>query len=172
MRRALPALLLASSCFLASTAHAAEDCPPGSVSTTEDGFSWCRPTVCSNEVPCRANEVCRPVPLCLQVGTIADAATADGGQRLVVTQRCVAGREPGDPKTCPQKQTCSEMSRCISNADAEKLGLLDAPKPATTPSETKKSSCGCDVIGASTGQAPALVVAALGAAMLRRRRRS
>ena len=156
--------LLASLAALAltlstSTARAEDDCPPGSVHKTEDGFTWCEPTVCANDGQCKPNEVCRSIGLCMQVGSVTDAATEDAGKRLVVTQRCVAGALAGDPSYCPQKQTCSELNRCVTKAAAEKMGILDrpsAPPAAGANGEAKKSSCGCDVVGARTGSTGAI----------------
>lgn len=174
------AAFLAASFLSISAAHAAEaDCPAGSRSKTENGFSWCEPTVCSNDGQCNPNEVCRPMAFCLEVGTLADAGAVDGGKRLVVTQPCVAGSAPGNPKTCPQKQTCSDMSRCMSKSAAEKLGILTAPAAAPAGSAgaadggAKKSSCGCHVVGArSRGEAWAALALVVGAFAARRRRRS
>jgi hypothetical protein len=176
--RVLPTFAAVAISILTSSALAsADDCPPGSVFRTENGFTWCEPTVCSKEAPCKENEVCRPIALCMEVGTLADAGTGDGGKRLVVTQRCVAGSEPGDPKTCPQKQVCSDMNRCISKTVAEKLGLLDAPAtPSATPTgssgEAKKSSCGCDVIGSRSETNGAIALGLLAVGLGARRRRA
>src|SRR5688572_33464475 len=96
----------------------ADDCPPGSKSRSENGFDWCEPTVCKDDGNCGANEVCRPIAFCMQVGSLAqDAATmGEAGQRLVVTQRCAPD------KKCPGTTTCSEMGRCLSKTQAEKAG--------------------------------------------------
>ena len=151
-----------------STARAEEDCPPGSVHKTQDSFSWCEPTVCTNDGQCKANEVCRPVGLCLEVGTLADAATGDGPKRLVVTQRCAPD------KTCPQKQTCSDMSRCITKAAAEKMGVLNVATAASAAPDSQgaaKKSCGCDVVGRRvTGTGGVAFGLALSLLALRRRR--
>jgi MYXO-CTERM domain-containing protein len=165
--------MFAAAALSTARALAANDCPPGSTSVTEDGFTWCRPSVCANDGQCRPDEVCRPIPLCLEVGTLADDAARDGGKRLVVTQPCVAGQEPGDPKTCPQKQTCSEMSRCVSKTAADKLGLLSAPSAGgEPPSAAKRSSCGCDAVGADGGSSAGLTLAVAIAALVGRRRRA
>ena len=173
----IAAAMLLSTWTTAAAAY--DDCPPGSNKKTEDGFTWCEPTVCSTAVPCKADEVCRPIALCMEVGTLADAGTRDAGQRLVVTQRCVAGQQPGDPKTCPQKQTCSDLNRCISKPVAEKLGLLDVPATAASgasssgATDAKKSSCGCDVVGTHRSGAGALALGlCLSLAFAQRRRRS
>lgn len=68
------AQLVALAALLSTTAARASDCPPGSVEKTEDGFTWCEPTVCANDGQCKPNEVCRSVGLCMEVGTLADAA--------------------------------------------------------------------------------------------------
>ena len=175
MRRSSPIAGIAPllvSVFLLSTssAHAEDDCPPGSVHKTQEGFSFCEPTVCTNDGQCNPNEVCRKVGLCMEVGTLADAATEDAGKRLVVTQRCAPD------KTCPQKQTCSDLSRCVSKADAQKMGILHleaAPSATAAPGsavEPKKSACDCNVVGPSPGGAGA-VVAALGALVVAAGRR-
>lgn len=166
-RSSLVTLVLAS-LLLASPAYALDDCPPGSVQKSQDGFTWCEPTVCSNDGQCNPNEVCRPVGLCMQVGTLSTAPGGDGGQRLVVTQRCAPD------KTCPQKQTCSDLNRCVSKAAAEKMGLLGAASAAPAPggSEPKKSSCGCDVVGAQHEGAILFAVGSLVVFAARRRRRT
>ena len=163
--------LLAFVLLGASAAHADEDCPPGSVHKTQDSFSWCEPTVCATDGQCSPNEVCRSVGLCMEVGTLADAATGDGGKRLVVTQRCAPD------KTCPQKQTCSDLGRCLSKSAAEKMGILAATPAASTSSatagsaDTKKSACGCEVVGISSSTSPlAAVAVGLVVTALRRRR--
>jgi hypothetical protein len=174
---ATTAWLVGAFLLSSSTARADEDCPPGSVHKAEDGFSWCEPTVCTNDGQCKPNEVCRPVALCMQVGTLGDAASDAAGKRLVVTQRCVAGELGGDPKTCPQKQTCSNLNRCVAKTAAEKMGLLEvASAPSTAPAsgaggEAKRTSCGCDVVGARSGTSSAVAVGlALSLFAVRRKR--
>lgn len=165
---ALAALLLS-----ASPAYALDDCPAGSIPKSEEGFSWCEPTVCGAAAPCGANEVCRSVPLCLQVGSVGhDAATVagDAGKRLVATQRCAPD------KSCPSTTTCSDLPRCISKAVAEKMGVLADPATASSTnaggSETgKKSACGCDVPGHAHGSAGVALAGLVVAAALGRRAR-
>ena len=122
----------------------ADDCPAGSRLKSEAGFSWCEPSVCQNDGNCSPSEVCRPVPLCVQVGKLDEqASTKDAAQKLVATQRCAPD------KTCPATTTCSDMTRCVSKADAEKMGMSSPPaaSAASPAAETKKSSCGCTVAG-------------------------
>jgi hypothetical protein len=153
-----------------TVARAQEDCPPGSVHKAQDGFTWCEPTVCENDSQCTGGEVCRPVALCVQVGTVTKG---DTGQRLVVTQRCAPD------KKCPATTVCSDMGRCVPKAVAEKMGLTNAPAASASaaPSGTAaKKSCGCDVPGAkapgtSTGIA-AFFACAIVAIRRRRPRRS
>jgi len=144
---ALPVLAFSlSASLLSATAAFAADCPPGSVSRSQDGYSFCEPTVCQNDGQCNPEEVCRPVALCMQVGTLdVDAATLGGAaaKRLVVTQQCAPD------KSCPQTTTCSDMGRCLSKGTAEKLGILtktDA-KTAPAPADAAKKACGCGVVG-------------------------
>jgi len=152
----------------------ADDCPPGSIYKTVEGYSWCEPTVCMNDGQCKPDEVCRPVPLCMQVGTLtADAATlAEAGQRLVATQRCAPD------KTCPQTTICSDLGRCLSRPAADKMGLLAAPAAsAGGDPATKKSACGCRVPGDARPPHEPLVAGALlvllaTTARLRRRART
>src|SRR5687768_3138511 len=93
------AFLLTS--FVPSMASA-DDCPAGSKLKSEGGFSWCEPSVCLNDGNCSPSEVCRPVPLCVEVGKLDErTSTKDAAQKLVATQRCA----PDD--TCPSTQTCS-----------------------------------------------------------------
>jgi uncharacterized protein (TIGR03382 family) len=169
--RLLP-LALASVAIVAvaKTAYAADDCPPGSVYKSQEGYSWCEPTVCENDGQCSTSEVCRPVALCMQVGalTAGAAALGDASKRLVVTQRCAPD------KTCPQTTVCSDMKRCVSKAAAEKMGLLtqsSAPPASSAPTGAEKKSCGCEAVGSKTNGAGVLAVAfGLSIAMLRRRR--
>jgi MYXO-CTERM domain-containing protein len=149
------------------------DCPPGSIAKSEGGFDWCEPSVCQNDGQCSPSEVCRPVALCMQVGSLQqDAATlGQAGKRLVVTQRCAPD------KKCPDTTTCSEMGRCLGKATAEKMGLLNsAPAPsssAPTGDASKKSSCGCDVPGTTNGSLAFASVIGVGLVItVRRRRRS
>ena len=132
---------------LSTTAAFAADCPPGSVSRSQDGYAFCEPTVCQNDGQCNPDEVCRPVALCMQVGTLdVDAATlGTAAKRLVVTQQCAPD------KSCPQTTTCSDMGRCLSKGTAERLGLLSRndTKSAPAPADAAKKSCGCGVVGAS-----------------------
>lgn len=159
--------LLVASILLASTpalAAAPADCPPGSTPREEDGFGWCQPTVCQTDEQCGGGHVCRPVAFCLQVGSVGKG---DGGQRLVVTQRCAPD------KTCPQTTTCSDLGRCLSKDVAAKMGVLEKPAHAAPAAPPSKSSCGCEAVG--TGAAlPGLglgLAALASAALLRRRRR-
>lgn len=147
----------------------ADDCPAGSKFKTQDGYSFCEPTVCLNDGQCAPDEVCRPIGLCMQVGTLdTKTGLTDAGQRLVVTQRCAPD------KTCPQTTTCSEKERCISRVAADKMGLLTPPAAngATSTTPEKKSSCGCEAVGSSGGAGRgALAIAAAALVLLSRRRR-
>lgn len=154
--------------------EAPTDCPPGSNGKVKDGFAWCEPSVCLHDGNCAPNEVCRTVPLCVEVGTLADSG-AKGEERLVATQRCGAGG------ACPSTQTCSTKDRCLSRDKAQKLGLLApaaAPSASAAPTssapEAKKSACGCEVAGAPTSSGLGLFAAAGGLALVLagRRRRS
>jgi hypothetical protein len=165
-------VILPLSIATALPAHA-EDCPPGSIHRSQDGYGFCEPTVCLNDGQCNPNEVCRPVPLCMQVGKLtSDAATlGDASARLVVTQRCAPD------KSCPQTTVCSDLSRCVSKAAAEKMGLLTttAASASAAPASAagEKKSCGCRAVGArteSTTAASALLGVALAAVALGRRR--
>ena len=134
--------VVAALLLVTSTASAADtfvECPPGSTKKEEGTYSWCQPTVCDSDPQCSPN-VCRPVGLCMQVGSLNKPGEPDGGARLIATQICQ------EDKQCPTQQTCSLMKRCVTQAQADKIA---ANPPATTTTEApKKSSCGCSVIGA------------------------
>ncbi len=161
-----------------SSARADDDCPPGSVYRTQEGYSFCEPTVCENDGQCNAaTEVCRPIALCMQVGVLDEKRTTkegDAGQRLVVTQRCAPD------KACPQNTVCSDKGRCISKTVAEKMGILvvtPASPSRDAASAGEKRSCGCGAVGADLDRGNASVdlgLAAFGVsiALGRRRRRA
>lgn len=145
---------------------------------SENGFSWCEPSVCLNDTNCSPSEVCRPVPLCVEVGKLDERnSTKDAAQRLVATQRCAPD------ETCPSTQTCSKMSRCVTKAQADKMGMTSAPgasaSSAPAAGETKKSSCGCRVVGMRDGEGSAfgslvglgLAALAIGSRRIHRARR-
>lgn len=163
--------------FVPSAAYA-DDCPAGSKSKSEGGFTWCEPSVCMNDGNCSPSEVCRPVPLCVEVGKLGEQnSVKDAAQKLVATQRCAPD------ETCPSTQTCSKMSRCVSKAEAEKMGMATAPGASASAAppaggEAKKSSCGCIVVGerarGADGAALAglvLGLAAIGSRRIHRARR-
>ena len=149
------------------------DCPPGSAMKTEGSFSWCNPSVCKDDSNCLPSEVCRPMPLCVQIGVMSGdggATAANKESRLIATTRC------GPDKTCPSTNTFSDLSRCIDKQKADKMGILTAAPAAsassgTAPAEAKKSSCGCSIIGTRTESGAALLCVAFGAAAVIARRR-
>jgi len=154
--RVAPLLVLA---VLASTSAAAADeanCPAGSSSKTESGLTWCEPSVCETDTNCKTGEVCRPVALCVEIGTMA----GDAGKRLMVRQRC------GADKSCPSTTTCSDMKRCVSKAEADKM----APAPAASAPAAPAKKGMCSVGVPDTSLAP--LGLALGLALVARRRRA
>jgi hypothetical protein len=168
--------MIAISISLSSVARADEECPLGSVSKSESGETWCEPTVCDSDTQCPTGSLCRPIPLCVEIGTLPQApgTKSAAGQRLLVRQRC------GADKSCPQRTTCSEKSRCITRAQAERANLLSVPAAgasasaatASTDVPSTKKACGCSVPGRSTGDLGAAALALLGVAVIRARRRS
>jgi len=158
---------------LTGTARADEECPLGSISKSESGETWCEPTVCDDAAPCPSGLICRPVALCVEIGTLPQApgTKSDAGQRLLVRQRC------GADKSCPQRTTCSDKGRCITREQADRAGLLtaadasSAASPTTAPGAAPKKSCGCDVPGSSGDGIPTSALALLGAALVVARRR-
>lgn len=172
--RRTPLAVLALSFALASlTGRAAlaappADCPPGSVGKEEGGFQWCEPTVCLTDADCMGGKsVCRSMPLCVEVGTVADAAA--GSKRLVVASPCV---KKGAAYECPAQTTCLEGKRCIEKTKADQMGILveDAGLPAEPP---KKSVCGCSVPGVATSDAAWMApLGVIAVALVRRRRRN
>jgi len=183
LRTALLACPVVLALLLAGGGAGAADCPPGSVSKEENGQTWCEPSLCDSDAQCKPGEICRLIPLCVQVGAMEKRpGVADAGQRLMVTQRCAPDQ------TCPQTTVCSEKTRCVSREQADKMGVLTvkstpagsasgaASATPTSSADAKKSSCGCHVVGESGGARNAslglaAVALAFGAASLRRRRR-
>lgn len=155
MRAALPFVVVSFVTFNSPAARADDaNCPAGSRQKTEAGLTWCEPSVCEADANCGTGEVCRPVALCVEIGTM----TGDAGQRLMVRQRC------GADKSCPQTTTCSDMRRCVSRADAEKM-VAQAP-----PAEPAKHSCGCEVPRKAGASLPYVSLAGLVVAVIGSRR--
>lgn len=157
----------------AGTAGAQEECPLGSTQKSEGGQTWCQPTVCDATAPCPAGLICRPIALCTEIGKLEQApgVKTDAGQRLLARQRC------GADKSCPQNTTCLEGGRCITQAQAERAGLLSAtPAAAGTgaaaPAAAEpKKACGCHVPGTSGGERGGVALAMLGMVAMAARRR-
>ena len=156
-------------------ARADDECPLGSVQKSESGETWCEPTVCDDDTRCPTGSLCRPVPLCVEIGTLPQApgTKSDAGQRLLVRQRC------GADKSCPQRTTCSDKTRCVTRAQAERAHLLSLPAagasagpPPTGSTPAPKKACGCGVLGRSTGDLGSAALALLGVAVVATRRRS
>lgn len=163
---ALPAL----SMLVALPAYAGLDCPPGTVEKTDAPGPRCDPTVCIHEGQCRPDEVCRPIPLCIEIDQVDGGNGKDGGTYLVATQRC------GPEKSCPTHQSCLESKRCVRKTVAAQIGLL-APAASATPASlgdagatsaeaAKKGGCGCAVVGASDTGTPTFAALSGAAALL------
>lgn len=167
--RARSVLTVIAVLLVPAFAHAEVDCPPGSTRKSEGADVWCQPSVCATDAQCGPGELCKPVPLCVEFGQQKKtAALADAGPIFMARQKC------GLDKQCPSSTTCLEGSRCITKADAEKMGLLGAAPPASTSSDATsgKKACGCSTPGAPAAGTGALVglALALGAAARRRAR--
>jgi hypothetical protein len=170
----LAAAALASVCIVTFSpiARAQEECPLGSTPKSENGQTWCEPSVCDTDTQCPTGSICRPVPLCVEIGALdqAPGTKSDAGQRLLVRQRC------GADKTCPQRTTCSEKSRCITRAQADKAGLLTpsaaGSAAAGATGEPPKKACGCHVPGTSGGDLAGAGLGMLGALAIVARRRT
>jgi hypothetical protein len=160
------------------SARADDECPLGSVQKSESGETWCEPSVCDDTAPCPNGLLCRPVPLCVEIGVLPQApgTKSDAGQRLLARQRC------GADKSCPQRTTCSDKSRCITRAQADRANLLTVPgastsasagtPPAGATSDAPKKACGCDLVGRSSNDLGAAALSLLGVvAIVARRRR-
>jgi hypothetical protein len=174
MIRLSPLVVVLAILGIASSAHAQEECPLGSTQKSEGGQTWCEPTVCDLDDQCPTGSVCRPIPLCVEIGTLEQApgVKTDAGQRLLVRQRC------GADKSCPQRTTCSEKGRCITRAQAERAGLTASPSAAAdagaagAPVSAPKKSCGCHVPGTNGGELGGAGLALLGALAITTRRRT
>jgi hypothetical protein len=159
-----------------SSARADEECPLGSVSKSESGETWCEPTVCDDTAPCPGGMLCRPIPLCVEIGVLPQApgSKSDAGQRLLVRQRC------GADKSCPQRTTCSDKGRCITRAQADRANLLTVPGTQAsasaggfgTDAPSTKKACGCSVPGRSPSDLGGAAFALLLTAVIATRRRS
>ena len=158
-----------------ANAGAQENCPLGSISKADNGQTWCEPTICDVDTQCPNGSVCRPIPLCVEIGVLElpPGEKSDAGQRLLVRQRC------GADKACPQRTTCSEKGRCITREQADKAGLSslpgalsDAGGGGAAAAEGKKKSCGCSVPGTSGGELGGGALALLGAIAVSARRRT
>ncbi len=155
----------------AGVARAEDHCPLGSSEKTESGFTWCEPSICETDTQCQTGSVCRPVALCVEVGTVDAGTKGAGGPRLLARQRC------GAAKACPQSTTCSEKSRCITRAQADQ-----ADKPTSVPSsaasaapsgasDAPKKACGCDLTAtARSGYASGALVLVVAMVLIGRRR--
>ncbi len=156
----------------ASAQTSQDECPPGAKVKTEGDFKWCEPTVCDSDAQCSAGEVCKPVALCVQIGKVEAKPGQDGGSRLITTQRC------GENQTCPNTTVCTEKSRCISRAQADRMGGITvkatpsaSPMGAGAGADGAKKSCGCHVPGGGAGHAAGLGAALAGLGLGRGRRR-
>jgi hypothetical protein len=170
--------ILASGLGVSGSARADDECPLGSVQKSESGETWCEPSVCDDTAPCPNGLLCRPVPLCVEIGVLPQApgTQSDAGQRLLARQRC------GADKSCPQRTTCSDKSRCIMRAQADRANLLTVPgagasasagtPPAGATTDAPKKACGCDLVGRSANDLGAAALSLLGVmAVIARRRR-
>ena len=142
--------LLAAALFLIPTTALADgvDCPPGSVQKTAGKNTYCEPSVCSTDAQCQAGEVCKALPLCVEIGTEKD------GKLLMARQRC------GIDRACPASTNCLDGMRCISKAVADKLTAPASSAPSADP--PAKKACGCRVAGASSGTDSTWALAGLG----------
>lgn len=168
-------LCLATSGF-ALAASPPIDCPIGSTGKAEGENTWCEPSVCETEAQCSPGQVCREVPLCIQVGTLdkADAgaklaAPTAGSTRLLAISRC------GENRKCAADAVCSDKKRCVDRGAADRM-TAPLPMPSTASSaaapEAKKSACGCHTPGApQRGTGAALLGGLLALGLVVRRRR-
>lgn len=168
LSKAAPGLALVGALLCSPAARAQQDqCPPGSTWKAREGAGWCEPSVCDSDAQCSAGEVCRPLPLCVEVGKLDPKAPGDAGAALMARQRC------GENKSCPQSTVCSDKSRCISKAQADKMGLLTAPAGSASAAPNggaKKSACGCTVPGSAPGTTGLFALACVGALVVIARR--
>ena len=164
----LPALRIGLPFFVAaltmvSVASAEENCPVGSTEKKENGLTWCEPTVCETEAQCATGMLCRPISLCVEIGTVG---AGDAGNRLMVRQRC------GENKSCPQNTSCLSSGRCVTPTQAASLPAASSSATPMAPDAPKKSACGCDVVGSSSSPLTAALAAlALVTATVARRRK-
>ncbi len=170
LRTALALLTMTVLTASATTARADDTCPLGSTERKEADLTWCEPSICDADISCPKGSVCRPVPLCVEIGAVDAGGSDAGGARLLVRQRC------GLNKACPQNTTCSEKSRCITLAQADKAGLTTTSSSATpTPTTGEappRKACGCDVPGRSGAGGAGVLLALAGVVAVSARRRA
>ncbi len=175
LRTALALLTVTALTASANVARADDTCPLGSTERREGDFTWCEPSVCDSDLACPKGSLCRPVPLCVEIGAVDAGGSDAGGARLLVRQRC------GLNKACPQNTTCSEKSRCITLGQADKAGLTGgsptssattAATAPTAPTEAPKKACGCDVPGRSGAGSAGALLALAGVVAVGARRRA
>jgi MYXO-CTERM domain-containing protein len=150
------------------------DCVAGS--RVKDGK--CMPWDCNAASDCDPNMVCKPTPLCIRSTSTEPIDASVPGE---VAQACSRG-------TCPGGQRCSTANRCLTFAAAERMKVVPpqvasvvnpqidytpkASASATPAPAEKKSSCGCEAVGAGTSSnGLALGGLALGAVLALRRRK-
>lgn len=157
-------VLLSCALVLAMTGTAsADDCPLGSTEKKENGVTWCEPSICQTDTQCPTGMLCKPVSLCVEIGTV-DKAAGDAGNRLIARQRC------GENQSCPQNTTCNTAGRCLSPTQASSLPVPASSAAAPTEAP-KKSSCGCELAGSPTPFGGVLAAIAFGTFVARRKRR-
>lgn len=181
----LPALTLGlvaiavTTSALAQNAAPPTDCPPGSVGKAEGQNTWCEPSICETEAQCAAGQVCRPVALCVQIGTLEKkdggpslAQDKNAGNKLMAVGRC------GPDQKCPENTVCNDKKRCVDRAASDRMGPLPGPSASATAGaagggDAKKSSCGCDAVGSrAPGGSLAACVGLTAALFVVTRRRS
>jgi MYXO-CTERM domain-containing protein len=167
MRLLIATLAFGGISLASSVAFADVDCPAGTKKKSEGTNEWCEPSVCLTDAQCLPGELCKPVPLCVEIGTVKGTATSpDGGQRLMARQKC------GPDRSCPASTSCLDGLRCITKPEAEKMGMLSSAVPsASSAPAAEGKKCGCRVAGAPSPAAPSLLLASVAIAALAGRRR-
>lgn len=184
------AALLGALLLLAATPAAAddigpppEDCPRGSVGTSEHAGEWCAATTCTTDGDCTlqglraqgldhvgalAPMVCREAPLCVieeeyQLGGLWPDEPPTRTRRIA-RGACVDGR-------CPAGGDCGATRRCVPREGPRATPAADQPSTAADPREAAdEGGCAVGSPGAS-GPWAALALVALVTAAARRRRR-
>ena len=162
---------------------APEDCPPGSVGSTDHYGPHCRPSICRSDEDCKDGQRCRELALCVFEKTYEH--WRGNTHRREVRGSCAQG------EACPEESSCETAKRCVPAGDVPPEPSASSPaspaspppsasslaSPPTTPSPKgaagPSTRCGACVLVGAGGPAghAAWAIAIASLALVARRRR-